>query len=296
LAVRPDTKKRFSNRVNRYLDINKKVTQKEIKRQKQILVDSRDQVVSSFSTVPPTQWQMQFLPQLKNRLNTLITDLDSQLVSSVNNAQVEMFETTVAKSDELNIAAGIDLGLMSSFTDPDLISATQTLTGELIKTVPQRLTNRVGNVIALGIAQEKSVNEILHDIRGVYKQSEFNAERIARTEMMRTQSIAQEKRFEEIVDLQPDLLKTWKWSHLPDGRSGHAEAELTYSANPIPFKEAFMVASIAGGRKEALQFPRDPAGSAANIINCACIHLLLPPGSRITEGVLMMYFKDVVLR
>jgi hypothetical protein len=296
LAVNPDTKKQFNRRVDRYLNLNEKITNAEIRRQKQILVNSKDQVISDLATLPPTQWRMQFLPQLKSRINDLIINLDSQLDQSIKSTQNDMFETTVAKSDELTTAAGVDLSILPSFTDPELLSATQTLTGELIKTVPQRLTNKIGNIVAIGMMQEKSVTEILEDIRGVYSQSEYNAERIARTELLRTQSIAQEKRFEQIVDLQPDLLKTWKWSHLPDGRSGHAEAEMEYSANPIPFKDPFMVAPRSGARREAMQFPRDPAGSAGNVINCACIHLLLPPGKRLTEGVLIMYFKDVVLK
>lgn len=293
MPVKADTKKRFNRRVDRYLNLNKAVTEKEIKRQKKILVDSRDQVISNLSTVNPTEWQMQFLPQLKTRLNMMITNLDNQLVQSANGAQEEMFEVTVANSDELNISAGIDVGTVPGFIDPDIVSATQTLTGELIKTVPQRLVGRVGNAVALGLAQDKSVNEILQDIRDIYKQTEFNAERIVRTEMLRTQSVAQEKRFQQIVETQPDLLKTWKWSHLPDGRSGHAEAELIYSADPIPFKEAFMVAPISGGHKEPMQYPRDPRGSGSNTINCACIHLLLPPNSKLTEGVLRIYFENL---
>lgn len=295
MPVNPETKKKFNRRVDRYLNLNTKVTEREIKREKTILVDSRDSVVADLATVPPTEWRMQFLPRLKDRINIQIDVLDRQLKQSIESSSQDMFEMTLEKSDELNISAGIDLSTLPSFTDPELLAATQTLSGELIVTVPQRLRGQIGNTVAIGLAQEKSVTEILQDIRGVYKQSEYNAERIARTEMLRTQSIAQEKRFEQIVDTQPDLLKTWKWSHLPDGRSGHAEAELTYSANPIPFNDPFMVAPRVGGFKEALQFPRDPIGSAGNVINCACIHLLLPPGSRLTEGVLYVFFENLRL-
>jgi hypothetical protein len=280
MPVKPDTKKRFNRRVDRYLDLNKKITQAELKRQVQILRDSRDAVTTELASLPPTEFRMSYLNQLKARLQGQINQLLPKLQSSVQSAQQIMYDATIEKTDELVTAAGIDISLLPSLSDPELLSATQTLSGEFITTIPQRLQRQVGNVIALGIAQEKSVNQIIDDIREVYKQTVYNAERIARTEVLRTQSIAQQKRYEQITDLQPDLLKTWKWSHLPDGRSGHAEAEMTYSVNPIPFKQPFMVASIAGGRKEALQYPRNPRGSGANTINCACIHLLLPPGKR----------------
>jgi hypothetical protein len=277
MAVRPDTKKRFIRRVDRYLDINRKVTETELKRQVQLLRDSRDAVTSDLSRLQPTDFRMSFLPQLRQGIQSRLNQITPLLQQSIQNAQLVMSELTVEKVDELVTSAGIDISLVPSMADTELLKATQTLTGELISTIPQTLTRKVGNTIALGIMQQKSVNEIIDDIRGVYKTTVSEAERIARTEVMRTQSLVQNNRFEQIVEQQPSLLKTWKWSHLPDGRSGHADAEFFYSANPIPFKDPFMVAPISGGSEEALQYPRDPSGSPANTINCACIHLLLPP-------------------
>ena len=277
MPVRPDTRKKFIRRVNRYLDLNKKMTDMELKRQTKLLQDSRDAVTSDLQSLTPTAFRMFYLPQLKAGIEARLNQLAPQLQISVQSAQEIMSELTIEKTDELVNAVGIDTSLIPSLSDPELLKSTQTLSGELIVTVPKDLLKKTGNAIALGIMQQKSVNEIIDDIRNVYDQTIYNAERIARTEVLRTQSIVQDKRYAQIVEYQPGLMKSWKWSHLPGGRSGHMEAEITYTANPIPFKDPFMVAPKMGMRKEALQFPRDPAGSGSNTINCACIHLLLPP-------------------
>jgi hypothetical protein len=281
MAVKPETKKKFNRRVDRYLDLNRKTTQTELKRQSNLLKGSRDAVTQDLATLKPTDFRMSFLPQLRAGIQGRLNQVMPQIKGSIQNAQQTMFEQTIQQTDVLVTSAGIDVSLLPSMADPELLAATQTLSGELIITVPQTLLQKTGNAIALGIMQQKSVNQIIDDVRGVYNQTIYNAERIARTEIMRTQSLAQNRRFEQIAEFQPGLLKTWRWSHLPDGRSGHADAEIFYGANPIPFKDPFMVAPKSGGTKEALQFPRDPAGSAANVIQCACIHLLLPPDTEL---------------
>jgi len=242
-----------------------------------LLKDSRNAVLDDFRRLSPTEWRTFYLPQLKARLDDRIRALGGSLTREVNAAQERMFELAIDKADELALAAGIDVSPV--MVSPELLSASKTLTGELIVTVPETLLEKLGNRVALGMMQEKSINEVVAEMRKDFDLTAFQAERIARTEILRTQSVAQHKRFEQAVELQPQLLKTWRWSHKPDGRTGHAEAEITYTANPIPFREPFMVAPVAGGRKEALQFPRDPVGSPANVINCGCVHLLQQPGA-----------------
>ncbi|MFA5553473.1 MAG: phage portal protein [Phycisphaerae bacterium] len=61
-------------------------------------------------------------------------------------------------------------------------------------------------------------------------------------------------------------LKSWLTSRDNEVRDAHKEAESTYAAG-IPLDMPFTV----GG--EELLYPGDPAGSAANIINCRCLQI-----------------------
>jgi len=52
-------------------------------------------------------------------------------------------------------------------------------------------------------------------------------------------------------------------------RIGHVAADARYKFHPIPVNEKFVVSG------ELLRFPRDPAGSPGNIINCRCEDLMI---------------------
>jgi hypothetical protein len=68
------------------------------------------------------------------------------------------------------------------------------------------------------------------------------------------------------------IYKTWLATGDDKTRDTHAEAEATYSADPIPIDEYFAV----GG--DTLDSPGDPAGSPEEVINCRCTMLFLYPG------------------
>jgi hypothetical protein len=61
-------------------------------------------------------------------------------------------------------------------------------------------------------------------------------------------------------------LKTWLTSGDTEVRDSHISAGMKY-AEGIPLEQPFEV----GG--ELLMYPGDPAGSAANIINCRCLEI-----------------------
>lgn len=269
-----EPKAKFLKRVDKFLDVNEKMTASESKKLVRLVKDAKNEITQMIRNTPLTEWQIYYLPQLREQLDLRLTELESRLVSQSTESAGRMFDYSVKKADELSKSAGA-IDLPRVLVDPEVLEASQTLTGELIKTVPSDLKRRLGNRLALGLAEQKSAQVVASEMVKDFGLSFPQADRIARTELLRTQSLAQEKRFEQIVVLDPELKKTWKWSGKPGGRSGHAEAEMNYTLNPIPFNEPFMVAPVAGGRKEALQFPRDPAGSPGNTINCGCVHLLV---------------------
>jgi len=273
--AKPDKQKTFSKRVNRFLNQNDTITSTETKRILVLLKDAQSQIINDLQTLPQTDWQMFSLNKIKANIDDRIIDMERRLIPEISGSVERTFNYSIDKADELLNASGINTPLF--FLDDTTMQATKTLTGELIKTVPIDLRRRVGNTLALGMAQNKGSGMIIDDIIKASDMTFSNAERIARTEIMRTQSIAQERRFKEIQALNPIYLKRWVWSHKPNGRSGHMEAEMTYTANPIPFDQDFMVSAQAGGRKEACQYPRDPSLSAGNSIYCGCIHLLVNP-------------------
>ena len=66
------------------------------------------------------------------------------------------------------------------------------------------------------------------------------------------------------ISLQNKMVKNWNADLDSKTRMAHAEADFTYKYSPIPVGGLFSV----GG--EDLKYPRDPNGSARNVINCRC--------------------------
>ena len=95
----------------------------------------------------------------------------------------------------------------------------------------------------------------------------YRGENIARTESLSALSQGQNQAIAQALDvaeLDAEFTKkSWDATGDSDTRPDHSHAELEYSEG-IPFDQPFIV----GGR--AMQFPRDPAGGASQVINCRC--------------------------
>ncbi len=88
------------------------------------------------------------------------------------------------------------------------------------------------------------------------------AERIARTE---TVSAANAGGHRGAIDSGLDMRKFWIASFDGRVREAHDTSQHPELLDPIPMSQPFIVAG------EALMFPGDPSGSAANVINCRCL-------------------------
>jgi len=116
----------------------------------------------------------------------------------------------------------------------------------------------------------EKVKPINQKLNSGSKMSYARAERIARTELETASSKASFEFSKMVGELNPDAVKVWIWSHKPNGRPEHEEAEKQYRANPIRPDEPFFV----GG--EACWFPRDPQLSPAQRVSCGCTMATLP--------------------
>jgi len=131
--------------------------------------------------------------------------------------------------------------------------------------VTDEIAAAVRDQLTEGIQANETIAELAQRVREYYKPfSGDRAMRIARTE---TASCVSSGRFEGMKKAGVER-KSWLSRRIATGpgrvREAHLAADRQYTANPIPITDAFIV----GG--ERLMHPGDPAGSAGNIINCAC--------------------------
>lgn len=126
----------------------------------------------------------------------------------------------------------------------------------LMLSVNHTTTEKLKETLALGVAQGESLGEIRERITEVYEDARgFRAETIARTEVGSSQN------FGRLAEMENQKVEKKVWIAIfSNTRDAHAVAD----GQVVGVHEHFDV----GG--EALEFPGDPNGSAANTINCQC--------------------------
>jgi len=138
-----------------------------------------------------------------------------------------------------------------------LVISTSNITG--VNKVTQRL---IARQLKQGLDTGEGLNELTNRIRSVFNFNRSRALRIARTQ---TGGAVSSGRHYGMKAAGVEL-KSWLTSRDKDVRDSHRNAEQKY-AEGIPLEQPFEVDG------ELLMYPGDPAGSAANIINCRCVEL-----------------------
>lgn len=125
------------------------------------------------------------------------------------------------------------------------------------------VTEGAKNAVSAGKLSEAQIDKIVEDTRLRYVKQ--RTETIARTESLRAVSVGQDlsiRQNQATGAVSNELLK--RWLYRKDGRTRDAHINTGENNGWIPMNRAFITPL------GPLMFPRDPAGSAANIINCRC--------------------------
>lgn len=247
-----------------------------------IIGSARDDTVSYLRSLEEKDWTVANIPKITDRIEGTLTAEGSDLTRVTRNSVGDVYDFTTDNTDKgmAILGATIPLGRLTK----DVLQGENLLVDVLIKDFSTQQMRKLSAMINMGIQGGESIAATATKIkaefgerfynralkRWQYKKAMDHAVRIARTEMLRTDSIVDFQRTQQVEALNPTLRKYWMWSHKPDGRSGHRDAELRYKTHPIRMNEPFEVAPQAGGVREKMMYPRDPAGSAANVIHCAC--------------------------
>jgi hypothetical protein len=227
-----------------------------------MLEASRKEVAA---TVAGTDWQAYHLPQLKAAIDRAIQEFGSRYGVDLREAQGEFWNHG---SDMIDIPLR-DGGIMAAIPaiDTTVLSIMQGYGADLVKGVAHDAALRINNELTMGLMGQKSPFEVMQAVGtnlkdpSIFKSIAARAETITRTECGRALEAASQARLEKAAKVVPGLKKRWR-----HGGSGHPRISHLAAAagDPIPVDQPYHV------NGEALMFPKDPAGSAANTINCSC--------------------------
>jgi HK97 family phage portal protein len=184
--------------------------------------------------------------------------------------------------DELNPTVTRSYGVMvNPAFDPDRVAALQALQQEdtegrratlaargldTFAKVNETTTKKVMGIIDQGVKDRKTILEIRKDIADKVKDlSVGRATTIARTEVLTAVSLgkaAAMKDMEKVFEDEP-LVKLW----LTAGDDRVRDTHIDLDGEAIPVGDTF---------DNGLDYPRDPSGEAAEVINCRCDMSVVP--------------------
>ncbi len=234
----------------------------QVKKVIALLADARKEVAA---TVASTEWQAYRLPEFKNAIERAMQQFGDRYGVDLREAQGDFWATGI---DVVDVPLR-EVGVYAAFPaiDTTVLGIMQGYGADLVKGLAKDAALRINNEITMGLMGQKTPFEVMQAVganlkdKSIFTSIAARAETITRTEAGRVLEAASQARLTEAAKLVPGLQKQWfHGEHVRMPRPSHLAAVGQIRDVDKPFD--------VGGEK--LMYPRDPAGSARNTINCSC--------------------------
>lgn len=218
-------------------------------------------------------WRLENARNLQAQVNDLIAIFQREATARASGAVVKAYELGVRSVDDPLSVSGIRVPIAR--LSRNVVAVLQGYSADLIKSIADEARTGINAAITQGLLGQQSPFDTMKRISAIVGNPDrlsdltgvsARAEKIYRTETGRVYSIATQARQDQIAQMVPDLMKMWVATGDHRTRTGHLAAHGQIVRIDTPFK----VAAYVGGQKEELMYPRDPAGSPGNTINCRC--------------------------
>lgn len=259
--MRSREEREFEKKIRELIRKARDMEEDSVRRALDLLSQARTEVAAQ---VAQTEWQAWRLPQLKGAIDRTMRELGAQLGADLRQAQRDMWEHGVAMTDLPLRTVGIYQAM--PLIDPQLLLVMQDFSVDLVTGLTRDASRRIGLEISRGLLGQKTPFDVLQavgqslDDKGVFPSIARRAETIVRTEAGRALETAAQARREKAAEVVQGLKKQWMHGTSRVPRISHLAAHGQVQDVDKPF--------AVGGEK--LMYPRDPAGSAKNTVNCSC--------------------------
>lgn len=230
-----------------------------------ILSDARKEVAA---TVASTDWKLYYLPQMKAAIDRSLAVFGDQYGVQMRDLQRDFWDAGIELVDLPLRTIGITAAIPE--IDTTLLSILQGYSTDLVQGLSRAAVKKINTELTLGLMGQKSPYDVMQAVgrnlkdKGIFKSITARADTIIRTEAGRVYEAAGQLRKEAAAKIVPGLRKQWHYGHTP------RMPRLDHMAVAGQIREVDEPFNVGG---EKLMYPRDPAGSAKNTINCGCTSL-----------------------
>lgn len=234
-----------------------------------LLKEANREILADLASAP-SSYNAARLQALKAQINRVMEEFASQASAQVAELERKAFEQTALQVNA-TVAAGVGGLAVHPVVDRALLQVVQGYTADLIGGLTRDMSAKINAAIQRGALGGLDLQQLVAQIgstledgkfSGLFSQVGERAMCIATNEIMRVQSLASVARIKDLAQHHPGLGK--RWLHIPVARVPRISHMLADGQVRKP-NEPFLVEG------EELMYPRDPAGSAENTINCHCL-------------------------
>lgn len=252
----------FQKKVDELIRRAQNLENAEVKKVITLLADARKEVAA---TVASTEWQAYRLPEFKAAIDRALQQFGDKYGVDLREVQRSFWESGINIVD----APLREVGVYAAFPaiDTTVLGIMQGYGADLVKGLAKDAALRINNEITMGLMGQKTPFEVMDAVgrnlkdKSIFTSIAARAETITRTEAGRVLEAASQARLEAAAPLVPGLQKQWfHGENVRMPRPSHMAAIGQIRDVDKPFD--------VGGEK--LMYPRDPAGSPGNTINCSC--------------------------
>jgi hypothetical protein len=208
------------------------------------------------------------LRQLKMEVERTMEDFRAAATSAATQGAGNGWQAGIESVTQPFEAAGLNLS--GPHIDTRTLLASQRFMTDRIEDITRTTVNRLNSTLTQHLIGTRSLSDTITDVGRILGGTpRSRSMTIAYTEIGRVHSIAHQASLDDAGQSVPGLRKRWLQSGKLHPRASHVAAHNQMRK----YDEPYMVDG------EDLMFPRDPAGSARNTINCGCHSIPVVDGS-----------------
>jgi len=249
-----------------------------LKRALALLKEAHQDILGRIAASPEGGFSRFQLQDIKRSIERTFDGLARRLGREIAESQGRQF---TLGSEQIDRAAGFALGAPPSLggVSQSLLGIAQDFSADLVSGLTADAKARLNSTLQRAVLGGQDLTEIVKEVgrsvnQGQMAQITARALTIARTEILRMHGAAQQARLEQMKASGVTVLKQWHHIPEPNPRGTHLAAH----GSTVEVEAPFLIAPRFGLPEEELLYPRDPAASAANTVNCRCRLLPFFPG------------------
>ena len=262
-------KAKFARDINRLIKNTGKLERAKVEAMVKLLQRSRNDLSDIIVGLPKGPFRADMAELLKSQVQELLTDFQNKAIPELAVAQEEFAVVGQEFTDELIRSQARRPPIIA--IKPEIIENAATRSADLIRSLSTRQVRRASDLINRSVITGDSVGELAQKMRKEFSKGIAQMETIVRTEVLGIHSQVQMAELQAMVIDTPGLHK--QWITVRDGRQrpDHDAAHLQSVPVDVPFRIG----------RDLLQFPRDPAAPAKQVIQCRCT--MVPDFSAVEE-------------